>query len=93
VEFLKQVIHVLINNHNIAITADDIKAIMSFFGETEIRMKRRKIVERSGDVGCRGSVDREKFVEVIHKILVLGVNISKYVPALVEFLAELGLNL
>jgi hypothetical protein len=97
VDFLKNVIRVLLTNHSITITSQDIHDIMAFFGEVEIRTKKRKIVEREVDpeAGCCGlsKQQKESIIEVIQKILVLGINISKYCPQLVEFLHELGINI
>jgi hypothetical protein len=93
VEFLKNVIHVLLINHNITVTSRDIHDIMGFFGEVDIRTKKQRVIERDIDAGCCSAKQREKFIEVIQKIIVLGINVKKYVPALVEFLTDLGLSL
>jgi hypothetical protein len=94
VSFLRHVIHILITNHALTLTAADIHDIFAYFGEVEVRLKKRKIVERDvEDTGCCGPAHREKIVEVIQKILVLGLNIAKYCPELVKFMADLGISL
>jgi hypothetical protein len=96
VQFLRHVIQTLIVKHEITITAEDVQAIMSFFGEVEIRTHKRKIVEREvKEAGCFCSGEKtiEKIIEVIKKIIVAGINIRKYCPDLVSFLSELGISL
>jgi hypothetical protein len=94
VSFLRHVIHILITNHALTLTATDIHDIFAYFGEVEVRIKKRKIVERDvEDSGCCGPAHREKIVEVIQKILVLGLNIAKYCPELVKFMGDLGISL
>jgi hypothetical protein len=98
VEFLRHCIHTLIVKHNITITTVDVEAIMSFFGPVEIRTSRKHIVEREPrepKCGCFGGSERttDRIVEVVKKVIVQGVNIAKYVPALVDFLTELGISL
>jgi hypothetical protein len=98
VEFLRHCIHTLIVKHNITITTVDVEAIMSFFGPVEIRTSRKHIIEREPPepkCGCFGGSERttDRIVEVVKKVIVQGVNIAKYVPALVDFLTDLGIAL
>jgi hypothetical protein len=97
VAFLRHVIQTLIVNHNITITAVDVQAIMSFFGPVEMRTSRKHIIEREPAEPCLcfGGSERttDKIVEVVKKVIVQGVNIAKYVPALVEFMTQLGITL
>jgi hypothetical protein len=98
VAFLRHVIQTLIVNHNITITAVDVQAIMSFFGPVEMRTSRKHIIEREPPEPkclCFGGSERttDKVVEVVKKVIVQGVNIAKYVPALVEFMTQLGITL
>jgi hypothetical protein len=97
VEFLRHVIHVLfefITAHGLSLSSQEIRACMSFFGEVEVRTSKRKIIERgTEDVGCCSPKQQERIIEVVKKVLVLGVNVAKYCPELVAFLADLGIAL
>jgi hypothetical protein len=95
VAFLRHVIQTLITRHEITITSQDVHDIMAFFGDCEIRTSKRKVVERGVDGGCLcfSAKDTERIIEVVKKVLVLGVNIAKYCPDLMAFLNELGITL
>jgi hypothetical protein len=98
VAFLRHCIQTLIVQHGITITAADVESIMGFFGPVEMRTSRKHIIEREPPEPtclCFGGSERttDKIVEVVKKVIVQGVNIAKYVPALVEFLTELGISL
>jgi hypothetical protein len=96
VAFLKHLIHVLIENHSISISPKDTQCIMSFFDtDCEVRIKKRKIIERSaGEPTCCGTTEyeREVIVDTIHKIIVGGLNVLKTAPQFISFLAELGVS-
>jgi hypothetical protein len=95
--FLKHLIHVLIENHSLAITAIDIHDIMAFFdSKCEVRTTKRRVMEREvGEPTCCGTTahEREVVIETIAKIIVGGLNIIKTAPDFITFLADLGVNL
>jgi hypothetical protein len=97
VNWLKHVIHVLLVNHSVTVTAADIHDFMAYFDEDcEIRTRKRKIVERDIEPNrCCGFTEkqREKIIEVIDKIIVSGLNLIKTAPKFIAFLSELGLSL
>jgi hypothetical protein len=94
VAFLRHVIHILITHHQLTITKHDIEAIMTHFGEVDVRTKKQRVHERSADVSCcGGSETHEKIIEVIKKVIVQGWNVAIFVPELVSFLGDLGITL
>jgi hypothetical protein len=94
-DFLRHVIKVLISNHNIAIDNKDINDILAHFGAVEIITDKEII--RTRDVKTKGlcccDIDQEEVITFIKKIVVCGYNIVKYLPEMVEFINELGINL
>jgi hypothetical protein len=95
VEWLKHLIHVLIENHSITITPKDVHDIMVFFdADCEIRIKKKVVVERDvGEPRCCGTTEHERqiIVETIQKIIVSGLNLIKTAPQFITFLSELGI--
>jgi hypothetical protein len=96
VAFLRHVIATLIRNHNIATTNDDLRDVLAYFGDVELRMEKQVVKSRapkkSGMCGC-ADVDVDDIIEVVGKVLVGGVNLAKKMPAFIEFLAGLGLSI
>jgi hypothetical protein len=95
VSWLKHVIHVLIANHSITISPRDVHDIMQYFdSDCEIRVKKKRVVERSAsEPTCCGTTEQERevVIETISKIIVSGLNIIKTSPPFIGFLTELGL--
>jgi hypothetical protein len=92
---LKNIIRVLIQNHNIVTTAKDLEDIISYWGETEIKTEKQAILTRSpkksGFCGCSDEEIGE-FVNTITKISLNGINILKRLPTFIACLQELGLS-
>jgi hypothetical protein len=93
VEFLEHVIRVLIERHNIRVEAEDVEAIMSYFGECVVKTKEERFTTRGVDVGCCGSkAEQEKAMKIVKSVVVNGLNLVKHVPALLEFMRGIGLS-
>jgi hypothetical protein len=94
VEFLEHLIRVLIERHNIVVDAEDVEAIMSYFGECVVKTHEERIMTRGVDVGCCGcsKAEQEKVMKVVKSVVVNGLNLVKHVPALLEFMRGIGLS-
>jgi hypothetical protein len=95
-DFLRHVIKTILSNHNIIIDGNDVSDILGYFGSVEIVTN--KEVVKSRDVKnkglcCCADVDQDEVITFIKKIVVAGYNIVKYLPDLVDFINELGINL
>jgi replication initiation and membrane attachment protein DnaB len=93
-EFLRNIIKVLIDNHNISITPEDLQMIFGYWGEVVINTKVEHYTTRDPDVGCCGcsKAQQEKAVEVVKSILLNGLNVAKSLPDVVQFLGKLGIG-
>jgi hypothetical protein len=90
VNFLRHVIKTLLVNHHITPTADDMKDILAYFVESEVRIETQPVKHRGVKMGgCCSDVDVGEVVEVGRKYLVDGVNLAKKMPRFLEFLGEL----
>jgi hypothetical protein len=95
VRFLRHVIQVLITNHNITTTPQDLENVLSFFGDVDVRRERQVVKARSAKNkgGCCSDVDVDDVMEIVSKVLVNGVNIIKSMPKFIQFLEDLGLSI
>jgi hypothetical protein len=94
VKFLKHVINVILSNHHITTDTSDLRDILSYYGDVDMRTS-TEIVKTRGvkKQGLCSNVDVDDVIEVVQKILVNGVNIAKRVPELVEYIQQLGISL
>jgi hypothetical protein len=97
VAFLENVIKVLIDNHSISITPQDIEAILSPFGECVVKtehilVKSRGIDEDLNCCGCSKKQEQEA-VEVVKSIALNGLSLVKHIPDLLGFLGKIGNNI
>jgi hypothetical protein len=94
-DFLRNIIKVLIQNHNITITPLDLEGIFGVWGDVVVNTRIEHVIERDIDVepkccGCT-KAQQERAVEVIKSILLNGMNVAKTLPDVVKFLSGLGL--
>jgi hypothetical protein len=94
-DFLRNIIKVLIQNHSITITPQDIEAIFAVWGDVVVNTRIERFMERDIDVepkccGC-SKAQQERTIEVIKSILLNGMNVVKTLPDVVKFLGGLGL--
>jgi hypothetical protein len=96
-DFLRNIIKVLIQNHNITITPQDLEGIFGVWGDVVVNTRIEHFIERDVDIepGCCGcsKAQQEKAVEVIKSILLNGLNVAKSLPDIVKFLSGMGLNI
>jgi hypothetical protein len=93
VKFLKHVIHVILSNHHISTDANDLRDILSYYGEVDMRTSTEIVKTRGVKKHICSNVDVDDVIEIVQKILVNGVNIAKRVPELVEYIQQLGITL
>jgi ribosomal protein L24 len=94
VKFLKHVINVILTNHHITTDTNDLRDILNYYGEVDMRTTKEVVKTRGVKkrLLC-GNVDTEDVIEIVQKVLVNGVNIAKRVPDLVDYVQKLGVNL
>jgi hypothetical protein len=91
--FLKHVINVILSNHHITTDISDLRDILSYYGDVDMRTSKEVVKTRGVKKGLCGNVDVDEVMEIVSKILVNGVNIAKRVPELVEYIQQLGISL
>jgi hypothetical protein len=94
VKFLRHTIKTIITNHNIITTPKDLEDILSYYGEVYVKTDHQRVLTRAPKKsgGCWSSDEIEQFVDTVTKILIGGVNITKKMPAFINFLSELGIS-
>jgi hypothetical protein len=95
VEALTHIIHVLVDNHSIAVTPKDLEDILSYWGDPTVKTEQVVVKSRGVSTGhsCCSMTDdqREEVVETIKSVALNGLNLVKALPDLVTFLGKLGL--
>jgi hypothetical protein len=95
VEFLRNIIKVLIVNHHISITPQDWEDILGVWGDVVVKTTDRRITSRDVEPTCCGTTakQKEQILTVVKSIMLNGLSLAKHLPAVVSFLGEIGIAL
>jgi hypothetical protein len=97
-EFMEHMVKVIVENHNIKITPQDIEDILSYFGEVNVKTQLIQVQSRDVDVdagcfGCGSTEQKREAIEVVKSVVLNGLNVLKSLPDLVQFLGRIGVGI
>jgi hypothetical protein len=97
-EFMEHMVKVIVENHHIKITPQDIEDILSYFGEVNVKTQFVEVQSRDVDVdvgcfGCGSAEQKKEAIEVVKSLVLNGLNVLKSLPDLVQFLGGIGVRI
>jgi hypothetical protein len=97
-EFMEHIVKVIVANHSIKITPQDIEDILSYFGEVNVKTQMVEVQSRDVDLdvgcfGCGSAEQKKEAIEVVKSVVLNGLNVLKSLPDLVGFLGGIGVRI